>query len=115
MTTPRLLAIADLHLAYERNRTAIATGAAYPDDWLIVAGDVGERPEHLTLALETLVPKFARRNLDPRAITICGRGAMPRTSPVVRRATTSSSPSAGATGRSRPKIPTSSGRTRRTR
>ena len=25
-----------------------------PDDWLIVAGDVGERPEHLVLALEQL-------------------------------------------------------------
>jgi 3',5'-cyclic AMP phosphodiesterase CpdA len=32
----------------------------FPDDWLIVAGDIGERPEHLAFALDALVPRFAR-------------------------------------------------------
>jgi 3',5'-cyclic AMP phosphodiesterase CpdA len=33
---------------------------AYPDDWLIVAGDVGELPSYLELALRLLTPRFAR-------------------------------------------------------
>ena len=33
---------------------------SYPDDWLIVAGDIGELPAYLTLALEILMPRFAR-------------------------------------------------------
>ena len=58
----RLHAISDLHLAHRENRDALAEFVAtrdYRDDWLIVAGDVGERPEHLTLALEQLTRAFA--------------------------------------------------------
>ena len=39
----KLLAVSDLHVAYEENRTI--TDGLRPeseDDWLIVAGDVGE-------------------------------------------------------------------------
>ena len=57
---PRLLAISDLHLAHRENRDALPTLGHHPGDWLIVAGDVGERPEHLELALGVLVPRFAR-------------------------------------------------------
>ena len=74
----RLLAIADLHLAHAANREALRSLGHYSDDWLVVAGDVGERPDHLRLALDALVPRFARviwtpgnhdlwRSTDPQA------------------------------------------------
>jgi 3',5'-cyclic AMP phosphodiesterase CpdA len=56
----RLLATSDLHLAHRDNRDGLAGIGAHGDDWLIVAGDVGERAEHLVLALETLTPRFGR-------------------------------------------------------
>jgi hypothetical protein len=56
----RLLAISDLHISHRINRAALAAIAAHPDDWLIVAGDIGEKPAHLIAALEVLVPRFAR-------------------------------------------------------
>lgn len=58
--SPRLLAISDLHIGHRVNREALATLGAWPDDWLIVAGDAGESAEHLRLVLAQLVPKFAR-------------------------------------------------------
>jgi 3',5'-cyclic AMP phosphodiesterase CpdA len=57
---PRLLAISDLHLAHRENRAALSTLGHHPDDWLIVAGDIGERPVHLDLALDVLTARFAR-------------------------------------------------------
>lgn len=61
----RLLAISDLHLSHRENREALETFAARPpqdfsNDWLIVAGDVGERVEHLTFALGRLAPLFRK-------------------------------------------------------
>jgi 3',5'-cyclic AMP phosphodiesterase CpdA len=56
----RLLATSDLHVGHRANRAALRALPPYPDDWLIVAGDVGERPEHLVIALDLLVPRFAR-------------------------------------------------------
>lgn len=56
----KLLAISDLHLANRPNREALVELEAHPDDWLIVAGDVGETEEHLRFALGTLRPKFRR-------------------------------------------------------
>lgn len=55
----KLWAVADLHLGYARNRRALEELRPRPDDWLILAGDVGEGEEQLELALETLVPRFA--------------------------------------------------------
>jgi 3',5'-cyclic AMP phosphodiesterase CpdA len=55
----RLLATSDLHLTHASNRAALARMGRYPDDWLIVAGDVGSSPDHLRLALDALVPRFA--------------------------------------------------------
>ena len=40
----KLWAISDLHVGYEENRRAVQALPAYPDDWLIVAGDTGETP-----------------------------------------------------------------------
>ena len=56
----KLLAISDLHLGHEANRLALAGVSDHPDDWLIVAGDVGETFAHLELAWRTLVPRFAK-------------------------------------------------------
>ena len=56
----RLLAISDLHLAGSANREALAALPAYPDDWLIVAGDVAERIDMVADALALLRDRFAR-------------------------------------------------------
>jgi 3',5'-cyclic AMP phosphodiesterase CpdA len=55
-----LYAISDLHLAYEINRNALLALPAYPGDWLIVAGDVGETEAHLAFALKLLCERFAK-------------------------------------------------------
>jgi 3',5'-cyclic AMP phosphodiesterase CpdA len=54
----RLLAISDLHLGYAENRQILQQLPWCPDDWLIVAGDVGEDVGQLRHALEVLVPRF---------------------------------------------------------
>ncbi len=56
----KLYALGDLHLANRANRDALLAMPAHPEDWLIVAGDVGEREAHLHFALEVLKPRFAR-------------------------------------------------------
>jgi 3',5'-cyclic AMP phosphodiesterase CpdA len=56
----RLLATSDIHINHRENRDALLDLPAFPDDWLILAGDVGERPEHLAFALDALMPRFAR-------------------------------------------------------
>jgi 3',5'-cyclic AMP phosphodiesterase CpdA len=55
-----LLAISDLHVSFRANREAVALIAPRPDAWLILAGDIGERPEHLVEVLGTLASRFAR-------------------------------------------------------
>jgi predicted phosphodiesterase len=47
----RLLAISDLHLGHPVNREAFPTIGSSRDDWLILAGDVGEDEKHLAMAL----------------------------------------------------------------
>lgn len=56
----KLYAISDLHLGHETNRQVLQTLPAYPDDWLIIAGDVGETADHLKVALDILAARFAR-------------------------------------------------------
>lgn len=56
----RLLATSDLHVSHRANLEALADIPPHPDDWLIVAGDVGERPVHLRQTLEVLTDRFAR-------------------------------------------------------
>ncbi len=56
----KLWAIADLHLANRSNREALVEMSPRPDDWLILAGDVGETELHLRFALEALAPRFAQ-------------------------------------------------------
>jgi 3',5'-cyclic AMP phosphodiesterase CpdA len=57
---PRLLATSDLHVSHRINRAALADIGTHADDWLILAGDVGEKPEHLAWTLDLLVTRFAR-------------------------------------------------------
>ncbi|MBX7169031.1 MAG: metallophosphoesterase [Pirellulales bacterium] len=54
----KLYAISDLHLGHEINRRALATLEPHPDDWLIVAGDVGESVAHLELCLRIVTARF---------------------------------------------------------
>ena len=56
----RLYAISDVHLAHRENREILEAIPAHPDDWLILAGDVGESPRHLAWALDVLGRKYAR-------------------------------------------------------
>ncbi len=56
----KLYAISDLHLANRVAREALAELPDFPDDWLILAGDVSERLDHLAAALELLKRRFAR-------------------------------------------------------
>ncbi|KAI1332998.1 metallophosphoesterase-like protein [Xylariaceae sp. FL0255] len=46
----KLYALGDLHLGYEFNKKALEDITHHPDDGLILAGDVGEKPDHLELA-----------------------------------------------------------------
>lgn len=61
MPAGTLYAISDLHVAYEENRQIVRdmrpTSAS---DWLIVAGDVGERFEDVRWALGVLAERFER-------------------------------------------------------
>jgi len=56
----RLLGISDLHLRHEHNRLALEALASHPDDWLILAGDIGETEAQLAFALEILTRRFQR-------------------------------------------------------
>jgi 3',5'-cyclic AMP phosphodiesterase CpdA len=61
MSTGRLLAISDLHIGYPENRLyADSLAPADPDDWLIVAGDVGEVFADVGFVLASLANRFAR-------------------------------------------------------
>ncbi|MCA9667068.1 MAG: metallophosphoesterase [Myxococcales bacterium] len=57
---PRLLAISDLHLRHRPNLAGLAELAHHEDDWLIIAGDVGDKLDDLAAALDALRPRFAR-------------------------------------------------------
>jgi len=61
VSLPRLSAVSDLHVRYPENR-AIVEGLrpTSTEDWLIVAGDVGEQPDDLAWALGLLRDRFAK-------------------------------------------------------
>jgi hypothetical protein len=56
----RLLAISDLHLASPANKHALAGLATFPDDWLILAGDVAERFDDLRHAFQETTRRFQK-------------------------------------------------------
>ncbi len=77
----KLFAISDLHLGYAQNRDAIAAIDPHPDDWLILAGDIGETSEHLELAFDVLSTRFRRLVWVPgnhELWTVPARGASAR-------------------------------------
>jgi 3',5'-cyclic AMP phosphodiesterase CpdA len=55
-----LYAISDLHLASPANREPLPRLRPHREDWLIVAGDVGETAAHLRFAWEVLTDRFAK-------------------------------------------------------
>jgi hypothetical protein len=59
-TGMKLYAISDLHLGFPANRDALDTLQPHPDDWLILAGDIGESTAHLELTFRKLGARFAR-------------------------------------------------------
>ncbi|MBT2364002.1 metallophosphoesterase [Streptomyces sp. ISL-10] len=60
-TAGSLLAISDLHVAYEANRRIVdGLRPESDDDWLLVAGDIGEMSHDISWTLETLSARFAR-------------------------------------------------------
>jgi 3',5'-cyclic AMP phosphodiesterase CpdA len=56
----RLLALSDLHLGHPANRAALQDIEGNGEDWLILAGDLGETQAHLQLAFDVLGPRFGR-------------------------------------------------------
>lgn len=56
----KLWAISDLHLKYKKNRELLEQIANHQNDWLILAGDIGEGVEELEFAFRTLSSKFAK-------------------------------------------------------
>ena len=56
----RCWAISDLHLGYEANRCALEKMRKYPDDWLILAGDIGERLSQREACIQELRPRFSK-------------------------------------------------------
>ena len=57
---PKLLAVSDLHVGFPENREIVADlRPQSPQDWLLVAGDVGEFAADIEWALRALSERFA--------------------------------------------------------
>jgi len=56
----KIKAISDLHLASPANRDALLALPAFGSDWLIVAGDIAEKFEHMRLAFDVLTRRFEK-------------------------------------------------------
>jgi 3',5'-cyclic AMP phosphodiesterase CpdA len=60
MAGPKLLAVSDLHVGFPENRRIVENlWPESPEDWLLVAGDVGELFADIEWALRTLSGRFA--------------------------------------------------------
>lgn len=57
----KLLALSDLHVSYTENRKLVELlRPGSDDDWLLIAGDVGESIDDIVWALDTLRRRFAK-------------------------------------------------------
>lgn len=56
----KLFGISDLHVGIAANRRAVEQITPRPEDWLILAGDVGERPDHLEDILRFFGARFCQ-------------------------------------------------------
>lgn len=54
----KLWAISDLHVGFRENREVVTALTGAPDDWLILAGDLGETVQHLRWVFGVLRPRF---------------------------------------------------------
>jgi predicted phosphodiesterase len=54
----KLWALSDLHVNHAENRRAIERIAPHGDDWLVLAGDIGETLDDLRFVFATLGPRF---------------------------------------------------------
>ncbi|MEV6213533.1 metallophosphoesterase [Nocardia sp. NPDC051833] len=58
---PKLMAVSDVHVGHQGNKPVVEQiHPDSPEDWLIVAGDVGEKAEEVRWALELLRGRFAK-------------------------------------------------------
>ncbi|MFJ4650154.1 metallophosphoesterase family protein [Nocardia sp. NPDC088792] len=58
---PKLMAVSDIHVGHQGNKPVVeAIRPDSPEDWLILAGDVGEKTDDIRWALETLRGRFAK-------------------------------------------------------
>jgi len=61
MSGGALTAVSDLHVSYAENRAVVeGLRPASPEDWLLVAGDVGEQPADVEWALGRLADRYAQ-------------------------------------------------------
>jgi len=61
MSGGALTAVSDLHVSYAENRAVLeGLRPRSPEDWLLVAGDVGERPADIEWALGLLAQRYAQ-------------------------------------------------------
>lgn len=56
----KIYALSDLHVGLEANQQTVAQLPEHPEDWLILAGDLGESRAHLRFVLEHVVPRYAQ-------------------------------------------------------
>jgi 3',5'-cyclic AMP phosphodiesterase CpdA len=56
----KLYAISDLHVGFEPNRALWSSLPYHREDWLILAGDLGETEAHLKFVLGVATERFAR-------------------------------------------------------
>ena len=60
MDSPGIYAVSDLHVSYAANREiADRVRPTHPDDWLIVAGDIGEKKTAIEAVLREYAERFA--------------------------------------------------------
>ena len=56
----KLLALSDLHVGAEVNRRALDTLGDHEDDWLLLAGDLGETLDHVETVFRAMESRFAK-------------------------------------------------------
>lgn len=56
----KLLAISDLHVRHKTNYRALSSIGEHPEDWLILAGDIGETEHQLADVFSQLGDRFAK-------------------------------------------------------
>ena len=61
----KLFALSDLHVGFEANRRALDSLDHHPDDWLVLAGDLGETLEQIDAVFRAVGKKFGRVLFGP--------------------------------------------------